>query len=414
MNKTLPNPYYLFSFQHIASKERTSFYPQVITSNVRYDKFRFVESTTTNLSVVPPQVNLEYLGQYYYSIYENITSGSTDISLAYNKLESGRAWVIIGDDNTQECFFEPYISNDEDFSQVIYVSEEEQECLIPITPTTTPSNTPTPSITPTNTATPTTTPTNTPSHTPTLTPTPSTTPPQVIDPNLYDALWWIDYTDPNYVSLSGGNVIGVKNRTGNPDFSGKTGQSPGYDPTGYNGVSGATRTGFGVFSLSGDYNTSISAYTQFFTFSAATNTTGSFIQSDNTTDYSGNTQGYRWFSADDYDAGNNFIRTFTFYTGGTSVSPEPDYTYTPVVWYKGATRVFQTGVSATTQLWINGSIVDETTQSGSQIITAVNPIFQVGGAGGPDFKIGEAFYFDYKLNDTEMGNMFIYLNNKYV
>ena len=277
MNKTLPNPYYLFSFQHIASKERTSFYPQVITSNVRYDKFRFVESTTTNLSVVPPQVNLEYLGQYYYSIYENITSGSTDISLAYNKLESGRAWVIIGDDNTQECFFEPYISNDEDFSQVIYVSEEEQECLIPITPTTTPSNTPTPSITPTNTATPTTTPTNTPSHTPTLTPTPSTTPPQVIDPNLYDALWWIDYTDPNYVSLSGGNVIGVKNRTGNPDFSGKTGQSQGYDPTGYNGVSGATRTGFGVFSLSGDYNTSISAYTQFFTFSAATNTTGSFI-----------------------------------------------------------------------------------------------------------------------------------------
>jgi hypothetical protein len=177
MNKTLPNPYYLFSFQHIASKERTSFYPQVITSNVRYDKFRFVESPTTNLSLVPPQVNFEYLGQYYYSIYENITSASTDPSLSYNKLESGRAWVIVGDDNTQECFFEPYISNDEDFSQVIYVSEEEEACQQPLTPSITPSNTPTPSITPSNTATPTLTPTNTatPTRTPTNTPTPSPT-----------------------------------------------------------------------------------------------------------------------------------------------------------------------------------------------------------------------------------------------
>lgn len=159
MNKTLPNPFYLFSFQHIASKDRISFYPQVITSNIRYDKFRFVEAPSTNLSLTPPQVFFEYLGQYYYSIYENITSGSTDISLAYNKLESGRAWVIVGDDNTQECFFEPYVSNDEDFAQVIYVSEQEEECIYPtpsitptqtITPTITPTNTPTPSITPTS------------------------------------------------------------------------------------------------------------------------------------------------------------------------------------------------------------------------------------------------------------------------
>ena len=150
MNKTLSNPYYLFSFQHIASKERISFIPEVITSNIRYDKFRFVEAPTTILTGATPQVNFEYLGQYYYSIYENITSGSTNIALAYNKLESGRAWVIVGNDNTQECFFEPYISNDEDFAQVIYVSEEEQECQQPIlspTPTTTTTSTPTPTPT---------------------------------------------------------------------------------------------------------------------------------------------------------------------------------------------------------------------------------------------------------------------------
>lgn len=130
MNKTLSNPYYLFSFQHIASKERISFIPEVITSNIRYDKFRFIEGGNVNLQASPPEVWFgNYLGQYYYSIYEQLSPTNTDIDLTYNKLESGRAWVIVGDDNTQECFFEPYISNDEDFSQVIYVSEEEQFCI---------------------------------------------------------------------------------------------------------------------------------------------------------------------------------------------------------------------------------------------------------------------------------------------
>lgn len=191
MNKTLANPYYLFSFQHIASKERISFIPQVITSNVRYDKFRFVEDPTTNLSLTPPRVYFQYIGQYYYSIYEQVSPTNTDPALAYNKLESGRANVIVDNDNLIDCLFEPYISNDEDFGQVIYVSEQEEACINP-TPSITPSNTPTPSITPsvtptitnsptttstpTNTPTTTSTPTNTPSTTPTNTPTPSITP----------------------------------------------------------------------------------------------------------------------------------------------------------------------------------------------------------------------------------------------
>lgn len=140
MNKTLSNPYYLFSFQHIASKERVSFVPQVITSNCRYDKFRFTETFSTNLSTTPPQVNFPYLGQYYYSIYEQIGSGNTDPALAYNKLESGRAVVIVGNDTINECLFEPYISNDEDFSNVIYIGDDETICITnPVTPTPTPT-----------------------------------------------------------------------------------------------------------------------------------------------------------------------------------------------------------------------------------------------------------------------------------
>ena len=151
MNKTLPNPYYLFSFQHITSKERISFIPEVVLTNTRYDKFRFTEGNPTNLSVVPPIAEFLYEGQYYYSIYEQISSGNTNIALAYNKLESGRAIVMVGDDQTDECFFESYISNNEDDANIIYMSEQEEVCMDAVTPTptTSPSSTPTP--TPTNT-----------------------------------------------------------------------------------------------------------------------------------------------------------------------------------------------------------------------------------------------------------------------
>jgi hypothetical protein len=208
MNKTLPNPYYLFSFQHIASKERVSFIPEVVLTNTRYDKFRFIEGNPTNLSVIPPIAQFFYEGQYYYSIYEQVSSGNTNIALTYNKLEAGRAVVIVGDDQTDECFFEPYISNNEDAANIIYLSEQEEICQEPTTPTPTassntptptPTNTTTPSVTPTNTATPTTTPTNTPTNTttstttptntatptttPTMTPTPSSTP--LLPPGVY-------------------------------------------------------------------------------------------------------------------------------------------------------------------------------------------------------------------------------------
>ena len=410
MNKTLPNPYYLFSFQHIASKERTSFYPQVITSNVRYDKFRFVESTTTNLSVVPPQVNLDYLGQYYYSIYENITSGSTDISLAYNKLESGRAWVIIGDDNTQECFFEPYISNDEDFSQVIYVSEEEQACQQPLT---TPTNTPTPSITPSITPTMTKTPTNTPSTTPTLTPTPSSTPPSAIDPNTYNALWWFDYTNASSLSVAGGSLLGAQNLSTSIGgaFSGTPGLYPTWSPTGYEGVSGATQANsVGISNELGLFGGSYSAYTTFARFNGQTNSSGNIQQSDNDVNYSGQTQGYRWWSLSDYvGAPPDFIRSFTFSSAGSSWT-EPSFAYSGNVWYNVAVRTYQSGSTAVNEMWINGSLVSQETATAT-IRTSTDPIF--GLMSGSNYQTTEQFFIPSKLSDAEMGVMFNYLSNKY-
>lgn len=176
MNKTLSNPYYLFSFQNITSKEKISFIPEVITTNTRYDKFRFKEGPT-DLSQTPPVAFFKDLSQYYYSIYEQVSSGNTNPALAYNKLESGRAVVIVGNSQTDECLFEPYISPNEDGYSLIYLSEQEEECLPGVTPTQTPSPTSTPQPTPTTTQTPTNTgtPTQTPTNTGTPTPTPTNT-----------------------------------------------------------------------------------------------------------------------------------------------------------------------------------------------------------------------------------------------
>lgn len=415
MNKTLANPYYLFSFQHIASKERISFIPQVITSNVRYDKFRFVEAQTTNLSTTPPQVFFEYLGQYYYSIYEQVSSGNTDPSLAFNKLESGRAWVIVGNDDMDECFFEPYISNDEDFAQVIYVSEEEENCIYPnITPSITPSNTPTPSITPSNTPTPSITPTLTPttSTTPTLTPTPSTTPPSD-NPLALGALWWIDFTDATKIFSAFNQIFLARDKIANVAFTAPLGSNgPLYNPIGYLGVSGTARTNATQLKNSlGTYTTPFNEYTWFARIydDVVSQRGGKIIVASNGGSYpTGNTfftladfnlnpypPGPVWYIENETSAGNNIINTnFTF-----------------SAWTDIAIRVYQSGSKVRTEFWENGVEITHIENTASPFTTSdveFNLLFD----GGIDFTT-EQFFFARKLTGGEMTQMFNYFTNKY-
>lgn len=178
LNKELSNPTYLFCFTNILSKERVCFIPENIsTFTSRYDEFQFVETTSQNLSVVPPLVSFDYEGQYWYSVYEQVSTSNINPALAYNKLAEGRALVML------DCDVEPYyqyISDNEDNHNFIFISEGEI-CPIP-SPSPTPTNTPTPSITPTNTPTPSITPTSTNTPTPTITPTSTLTPTPSITP----------------------------------------------------------------------------------------------------------------------------------------------------------------------------------------------------------------------------------------
>jgi hypothetical protein len=442
MNKTLSNPYYLFSFQHIASKERISFIPEVITSNIRYDKFRFVEAPTTNLSATPPEVNFgNYLGQWYYSIYEQLSPTNTNIDLAYNKLESGRGWLIVGDDNTQECFFEPYISNDEDFAQVIYVSEEEEACQQPLTPNITPTNTPTPSITPTNTATPTRTPTNTPTNTasptitptqtqtntptpsitPTFTPTPSSTPSND-NPSALGALWWNQYSNPSFLNLSGNDILSVIDGINATTlFQTKPGnrvqfQNGIYPSTAIN-ASGGTRDATGSFvmsSLNGEYS-GTSNFTIFSRYYYSGSSGESILTSSdsgggvNGSLYDGSTVPYRWYQ--NKIAGSNI--EFNVWADPNTANGFTNITasVTGNTWINQAIRAYQDGADYKIELWVNNVL----TNSASTTYTSVAPVLNPGIIVATQFQgsIAEQFQFNKKLDSAEMTNMFVYLNNKY-
>jgi hypothetical protein len=123
LNKTLPNPTYLFSFTHILSKETIRFIPQNISTHQdRFDEFRFLESQNEDLSLVPPRVTFPYEGQYYYSIYEQLSPTNLDPLLSYNKVAEGRATI------EEFCAVDPYyqyISTNETNSNYIFISDGE-------------------------------------------------------------------------------------------------------------------------------------------------------------------------------------------------------------------------------------------------------------------------------------------------
>ena len=119
-HKTISNPNYLFSFQHILSGEKVRFFPKNIsTSTNRYDEFEFNEGTEPlNYTGDIPYEIFPYPGQYYYGIYETFTTASTNPSYAFSKLEEGRA--IIEDNNNPDPYSYTYVSGNEDNSNYVY------------------------------------------------------------------------------------------------------------------------------------------------------------------------------------------------------------------------------------------------------------------------------------------------------
>jgi hypothetical protein len=415
-NSELPNPEYLFSFTHIFSKQNVSFIPtDISTHKSRYDEFFFVEGTGVG------QIPFPYQGQYLYAIYEQPAgSGNLNPALAFNVVENGDAQVFPSSASTMDSQYDIFISSNEDNSNVIFAPDELNPTPnITPSPTTTPNQptpTPTPSITPTLTPTQ----TNTPSVTPTFTPTPSSTP-AIFNPSDLGALWWVDYTDVNNVVIDNtfpsNNLSGAKDLISNNFiFSAITSLGPQWSGTGYNSVSGVTfATGDGLSNALSVYNgISISAYTTFANVRYTGLAGGNLIQSDNEQNYLGEQQGYRWFSIDGFASSQPNIRTYTFFDNGNSVSPEPrTEDLDPNDWYFVASRVYLTGITTVTEISVDGLVDDDVIISGVQPRTSTTPIFSLARNGSREIQLTEQFFFDRALSDSEMTQMFNYLQAKY-
>lgn len=430
-NSELTNPEYLFSFVHIFSKERVSFIPtDISTHKSRYDEFYFVEGSGVG------EVDFPYAGLYLYSISEQPNgSGNLDPALATNVVENGEAQIIVSTAITTDSQFDIFVSNNEDNSNIIFAPDEPNPAP-PVTPSITPSNSPTPSITPTNTSTPNATPTSTPtpSITPTLTPTPSTTPPANINPSGYTALWWSQLSNPSFLNLSGNNSIisvidGVDGTTlfkGGDDALGPMGKGKfvsGVYPSTELNYSGSGLFNVGVSnetitSLNGDYP-SLTASTDFTFFSrhyftGSTNEQALFSSDynggqTNSTLWDGSVVPYRWFQLK-YQGGNiEFNRWFNPNIDNGFVGF--NITASGNTWIDLAWRTYQDGSTCKSECWINGSIVN----SGQTTYVAVAPATAPGQIQGTNFEgyIAEQFYFNRKLTDIEMGDMFTYLTNRY-
>jgi len=388
-NSELTNPEYLFSFTHIFSKQNVSFIPtDISTHKSRYDEFYFVEGTGVG------QIHFPYQGQYLYAIYEQPAgSGNLNPALAFNVVENGDAQVFPSSASTMDSQYDIFISSNEDNSNVIFAPDEPNP-----TPNITPSNTPT------NTATP------TPTVTPTFTPTPSATPiPVNINPSTLGALWWIDFTDASTLTIDTltQEILTATDKIGNVVFSADPG-GPNYNATGYLGVSGDVRSNASQLkNQSGEYS-NVGEYTWFgFVYDDPSQQRGGkvFVGAESPGWPSGqafalmidpNQPGFVWRFQDRSSTG-----------GGNIV--DTDITYS--AWTPIAMRSYNSGSDLTLEVWENNSIIASGTSPGSSYIST-DPIFSLMFDGGIDFTT-EQFFFDRKLTNTEMTQMFLYLVNKY-
>ncbi len=416
----MTNPEYLFTFTHIFSKQSVSFLPTDISLHKnRYDEFYFIEGTGVG------EIHFPYEGQYLYEISEQpMGSGNLNPALAVNVVENGEAQIIVQSAITVDSQFDTWISPDEYNSNVIFAPDEPNPTAN-ITPTPTPtynpvSPTPTPSVTSTNTPTPSVTQTGTPTGTPTPTPTRVN-----FDPASLGALWWVDFTNANNLVLvnSGNNISQAKDLiSGNYIFqtnavnpADATIWSSGgtYPYSATTGVASPNAPGGSNLSNLASVYGSMSAYTIFANFALNGNGGGYVVSSDNGQDYSGGTQGYRWFSYNNQGSSINRQRIYTFYQGGASVSPEPDHNIGQNNWVFGAVRVYMSNPNnATVELFFDG-VLESFTTNVETILSVNNPIFNLLGGGTNSILNTEISFFDRKLTTTEMTYMWNYLSAKY-
>lgn len=434
-NSELTNPEYLFSFTHIFSKQQVTFIPvDISTHKNRYDEFYFVEGSG------PGEVYFPYQGQYIYAIYEQPAgSGNLNPSLATNVVENGEAQIYPSTAMTINNQYDMFISNNEDNSNIIFAPDEPNPIIASPTPSptssVTPTLTPTPSVTPTLTQTPSETPTLTPtnSETPTMTPTQTTTPSPtpsvgaVQTPLTLGATWWSQYSNSAFLNLT----------TPGPITPVRTYQ--GYINSVIDGVDGSTffQNQNSAAWLNPAYSSCTPNFSGAMTYDAYISTAGPMSTQNG--DYTGNTTDFTFFvrlnvnprlffteeiiNVSDTAYGQPVrwyqIKVPTF--GGIEIDvwADPDtasgflninngLAYN--TWVDMAVRAYQDGPDYKIEYWTGNTIIASNSIVYTAIPTTAAPSQQIGSMLG---SIAEASWWNRKLTDIEMGQMFTFLSNRY-
>ena len=234
-----------------------------------------------------------------------------------------------------------------------------------------------------------------------------------MNPITLNALWWIDFTDPTTLTLVGSNVQTALDKISNIPFSASSSNGPIYNPTGFLSISGSVQTN--VVPLQngpGEFGT-VSEYTWFGVLydDAVSQRGGKIFWAADSPGYPvGNTFSlFGDFNTNPYPPGPVWQQEQATATGA-SIPLSDNFTYS--AWTFVALRAYNSGAGSKFEFWENNSITTSGESSTENLWTSTNPVFSLMWDGGIDFNT-EQVYFDRKLTDSEMSQMFTYFNNKY-
>lgn len=97
-HRTITNPTYLLSMEHAQSGKKYQVIPENVTSlsgspyNARYDIFK-VGVFESGVNPTGGTINIDEVGQFYYSIREQVSTTNLNPSLSGEKLEEGLLYL---------------------------------------------------------------------------------------------------------------------------------------------------------------------------------------------------------------------------------------------------------------------------------------------------------------------------------
>jgi hypothetical protein len=232
--------------------------------------------------------------------------------------------------------------------------------------------------------------------------------------------WWSDYSNQSKVNLVGASISSITDSySATTLFQQVSPNRPIYDPSFIDGCLGSrlydsSNFNSSLTTLNGDYPSTYE-FTIFSRFNITGNTgSNRLVTSDFFNPlYNGTTTTIRWF--DFAVVGAMKLSASFFFQSGIGGGGVPEIQLLQNQWYNAAYRLSWNPVNGNlvAQLWLDGVMTEQTLQFGvTQPAAPLNNQgilqgYQVGGA------IAEQFFYSRPISDSEMGDMFTYLSNKY-